>query len=69
MKVRTRKGLDRQTLENYFKAFQLTLSPSDYTHAEPTAGVSSHPFMPLKHDWGEAFDFSAFYGRTDELTI
>ncbi|MCG8365818.1 MAG: NB-ARC domain-containing protein, partial [Pseudanabaenales cyanobacterium] len=68
-KVRRRKApVDQQTLEDYFSAFNLTLTPSDYTKPSAAPGVRSEPIIPLQQDWGEAIDVSVFYGRAEELT-
>ena len=61
-KVRRRKApVDRQTLEEYFRAFNLTLTPTDYTYP------AQQPIIPIQQDWGEAIDVSVFYGRSQEL--
>ena len=65
--------VDTRSLEDYFSAFNLTLTPGDYTRqtkalkvgSEP---VGSEPVNPVQQDWGEAVDVSVFYGRTEELT-
>ncbi|MBD2461984.1 hypothetical protein H6G89_13095 [Oscillatoria sp. FACHB-1407] len=64
-------AVDRQTLEEFFRAFDLTLTEQDYlqpagTHAE--ADVEKPIVRAIAPDWGEAPDVSTFYGRTTELT-
>ncbi|MEH2119623.1 NB-ARC domain-containing protein [Nostoc sp.] len=49
-------GVDKQTIEKLFSAFQLKIDKSDYS--------SSNNCL----DWGEAIFSSVFYGRTEELT-
>ncbi len=66
-KVRRRKTpVDKQTLEDYFGAFQLTLTPQDYARPEATK-VERKSITPIRQDWGEALDVSVFYGRIEEL--
>lgn len=61
-------AVDQQTLECYFSAFNLTLSPSDYTKPDSDARVQRQRVTPIRQDWGEAIDVSMFCGRTDELS-
>lgn len=68
-------GVDRQTLEQFFAAFDLMLERSDYQHPEGgdnAAHLSSANLLatnpPCVVDWGEAIDVSIFYGRTAELS-
>ncbi len=56
------KGVDKQTLDQFFRAFNLELDTSDYGCAQQK-GTS----IQSRQDWGEAIDVSAFYGRTEEL--
>jgi WD40 repeat protein/transcriptional regulator with XRE-family HTH domain len=60
-------AVDRQTLEELFRAFNLTLTEQDYIQPEPEA-PQREPVKPIAQDWGEALDVSRFYGRTAELT-
>jgi WD40 repeat protein/transcriptional regulator with XRE-family HTH domain len=55
--------VDRQTLEDLFRAFNLTLTPRDFIQPD------SPPVSSIAPDWGEAPDVSRFYGRADELAI
>lgn len=48
-------GVDKRTVEDIFKAFNLKLEKSDY--------LSSN----TRQNWGEAIFPSGFYGRTEEL--
>ncbi len=66
-------GVDKRSLVRYFRAFNLSLEPSDY--CQPTPEVeeleSSHNTQGKIHNcfnWGEAPDVSTFFGRTAELT-
>jgi WD40 repeat protein/transcriptional regulator with XRE-family HTH domain len=49
-------GVDKQTLEKLFSAFNLKIDKSDYSTSN------------TRLDWGEAIFNSVFYGRTEELT-
>ncbi|MEH1888787.1 MAG: NB-ARC domain-containing protein [Nostoc sp.] len=49
-------GVDKQTIEKLFSAFQLKIDKSDYSSSNN------------RLDWGEAIFSSVFYGRTEELT-
>ncbi|MBD2242837.1 NB-ARC domain-containing protein [Nostoc sp. FACHB-888] len=49
-------GVDKQTIEKLFLAFQLKIDKSDYSSSN------------TRLDWGEAIFNSVFYGRTEELT-
>ncbi|HEY9850958.1 MAG TPA: NB-ARC domain-containing protein [Leptolyngbyaceae cyanobacterium] len=57
-----KEAVDRQTLEDYFRAFDLTLTESDYIQPDEQLSV-----IPIQQDWGEALDVSRFYGRNEEL--
>jgi polynucleotide 5'-kinase involved in rRNA processing len=62
---------DRQTLEEFFRAFNLSLTKQDYFQPAPQSegtNVEYLPTTPIAQDWGEAPDVSTFYGRTTELT-
>ncbi|MBW4446735.1 MAG: NACHT domain-containing protein [Spirirestis rafaelensis WJT71-NPBG6] len=48
-------GVDKQTIEKLFSAFNLKIDKSDYSSSTN------------RLDWGEAIFTSAFYGRTEEL--
>lgn len=60
-------AVDRQTLEDLFCTFNLTLTEQDYI---PPEGGTEQPLLvkSIAPDWGEALDVSLFYGRTAELT-
>ncbi|MEG5136795.1 MULTISPECIES: eIF2A-related protein [unclassified Microcoleus] len=60
-------AVDRQTLEELFRAFNLTITDQDYIQPEPTA-AERQPVKSIAQNWGEAIDVSRFYGRTAELT-
>ncbi|MBW4453594.1 MAG: hypothetical protein KME55_13295 [Nostoc indistinguendum CM1-VF10] len=49
-------GVDKQTIEKLFSAFQLKIDKSDYSSSN------------TRLDWGEAIFNSVFYGRIEELT-
>jgi WD40 repeat protein len=71
-------GVDKQTLECFFRAFGLELCKSDYvriatSHDRETTGgdegeTGSHETTQNHVDWGEAVDVSIFFGRTEELS-
>ena len=65
--LRCQIPVDQRTLQDYFSAFHLTLTPKDYTRPTAETGFSREPITPLQQDWGEAIDVSVFYGRTEEL--
>lgn len=67
-KIRRRNiAVDKRSLEDYFRTFNLTLTPKDYAQPAAATAVPSQPVRPLQQDWGEAIDVSHFYGRTQEL--
>lgn len=67
-KIRRRKNsVDKRSLEDYFGAFNLTLTPSDYIKPTSANQIQKEPVIPIQQDWGEAIDVSVFYGRTEEL--
>jgi WD40 repeat protein len=61
-----KEAVDRQTIEDYFRAFNLSLTESDFIHPE---GFSDEQpsILAIQQDWGEALDVSLFYDRTEEL--
>jgi hypothetical protein len=67
-----RTGVDRQSLEAVFAAFDLELQRSDYQRPEADDAarerdVGGEPAAVVV-DWGEAPDVSTFHGRERELT-
>jgi hypothetical protein len=67
-RLQSRKiAVDRQTLEEFFCAFNLVLTEQDYIQPE-TALEQKIPANSIVQDWGEAPDVSMFHGRTTELT-
>jgi hypothetical protein len=62
------KGVDKQTLERFFRAFNLELDKSDYSRPTPDLTQPKSTIIKSRQDWGEAPDVSAFYGRTEELS-
>ncbi|RUS97406.1 hypothetical protein DSM106972_085090 [Dulcicalothrix desertica PCC 7102] len=64
------EGVDKQTLECFFRAFGLNLTQSDYAKvgestSHPLTLSPSHPLT----DWGEAVDVAIFFGRAHELAL
>ncbi|MGM3305413.1 eIF2A-related protein [Anabaena sp. WFMT] len=64
-------GVDKRTLERFFRVFNLELCQSDY--AKPDVVPQTSEAISISHQnklvWGEAPDISIFYGRTQELDI
>ncbi|WP_251956475.1 NB-ARC domain-containing protein [Nostoc commune] len=60
-------GVDKQTLNTCFRAFNLLLEPSDYQLAQKDQAISNQHSIKNLTDWGEAPDISAFLERTAEL--
>lgn len=58
-------AVDRQTLEDFFRAFNLTLTKQDYI--QPEGATAELPINSVAQDWGEAPDVSMFCGRITEL--
>jgi WD40 repeat protein len=64
------EGVDKQTLECFFRAFGLNLTQSDFAKIGESIShtltlAPSHPFT----DWGEAVDVGTFFGRAQELAL
>jgi WD40 repeat protein len=60
-------AVDRQTLEEFFRAFKLALNEQDYLLPEAVLERSPLLKAAIAPDWGEAPDVSRFYGRNHEL--
>ena len=60
-------SVDKRSLEDYFSAFNLTLTARDYIKPSLATPVPSLDVIPIERDWGEAIDVSVFYGRNSEL--
>lgn len=64
-------AVDRQTLTDFFRAFNLVLTPQDYVlpgETAPAEETARHLVInTTAQDWGEAPVVSSFYGRTAEL--
>ncbi|HEY9697861.1 MAG TPA: ATP-binding protein [Trichocoleus sp.] len=66
------QGVDRRTLDSFFRTFNLELNESDYCQADlKQAENPKNTISPsqIQINWGEAPDVSVFYGRTKELQI
>ncbi|MEH2329372.1 NB-ARC domain-containing protein [Nostoc sp.] len=61
-------GVDKQTLNICFRAFNLLLESSDYQLPRTDELISNQHSIQNLTDWGEAPDISVFLGRTTELT-
>jgi len=65
------EGVDKQSLEYFFRAFGLNLTLSDYVRAGGVGEAGGEFFTQdsAPHiDWGEAVDVSIFFGRTEEVS-
>ncbi|MBD2449631.1 NACHT domain-containing protein [Nostoc sp. FACHB-152] len=67
------EGVDKQTLEYFFRAFGLELTANDYVRAgvQGSRGEGEECVTQnsqLTADWGEAVDVSIFFGRTEEVS-
>jgi hypothetical protein len=62
-----KQRVDKPTLEQVFRAFNLELTESDYKKPVPNSNESELTIPNTRQDWGEAVDVSVFYGRTVEL--
>ncbi|MDJ0589135.1 MAG: NB-ARC domain-containing protein [Pleurocapsa sp. MO_226.B13] len=67
--LRRKTPVDQRTLQDYFSAFNLILTPRDYTRPTAETGFPDEQITPIQQDWGEAIDVSVFYGRVEELAI
>ena len=59
------EGVDRRTLERFFRGFNLELAQEDY--GRPLPAGENKLGRETRIDWREAIDASIFYGRTVEL--
>lgn len=66
--------VDRQTLDCFFTAFNITLERTDYRQPSEESGSELETAIPNlqsqvqnRFDWGEAPDVSIFYGRNEAL--
>jgi transcriptional regulator with XRE-family HTH domain len=62
-----KQRVDKPTLEQVFRAFNLELTESDYEKPVPNSNDAERIIPNARQDWGEAVDVSVFYGRTVEL--
>ncbi|NET35645.1 MAG: AAA family ATPase [Cyanothece sp. SIO1E1] len=62
------EGVDRRSLEQFFRVLALTLDPEDYTKASAQPGRTLVKISQTHMDWGEAVNVPAFYDRKDEFT-
>ncbi|MEO0967723.1 MAG: NB-ARC domain-containing protein [Cyanobacteria bacterium J06639_18] len=60
--------VDKNTLLNAFKAFDIKLNRDDYLQPDPNFENIERAITSLSQDWGDAVDVSVFYGRGKELT-
>ncbi len=62
------EGIDRPSLECFFRAFNLELEKDDYTKPNSNAAPGKELASIPQTVWREMPDVPVFYGRTDELT-
>ncbi|NET36943.1 MAG: NACHT domain-containing protein, partial [Cyanothece sp. SIO1E1] len=62
------EGVDRRSLEQFFRALSLTLAPEDYTKATTQQRRTTVEVAQTCRDWSEAVSVPAFYDREDEFT-
>ncbi|NET36945.1 MAG: NACHT domain-containing protein, partial [Cyanothece sp. SIO1E1] len=62
------EGVDRRSLEQFFRALSLTLAPEDYTKATTQQRRTTVEVAQTRRDWSEAVSVPAFYDREDEFT-
>ncbi len=67
--LRREVGVDRRTLERFFRSFILELNKNDYTKLSVRNKTVVIHNKQHKHFYSEAPDVSIFYGRTEELNI
>ncbi|UFP92930.1 NB-ARC domain-containing protein [Gloeobacter morelensis] len=61
------EGVDKRTLERFFRAFNLKLTKSDYQAVgNPGENLGSR-VSKTQQDWAEAIDVKNFHGRAEEL--
>jgi WD40 repeat protein/transcriptional regulator with XRE-family HTH domain len=60
-------GVDRQSLEHLFRAFELELTKVDYTSPIASGENPESQRVNPQQDWSHAVDTSVFYGRETEL--
>ncbi len=69
--LNAKQGVDRRTLDSFFRTLSLELGESDYIRADlrciPSSDATSPQPATVQIDWGEAPAASIFYGRTQEL--
>lgn len=62
-------GVDKRTLELFFKAFNLELAASDFSQQASNSKHLEESSFYIRQDLSEAVDVSSFYGRTTELAL
>jgi WD40 repeat protein len=62
------EGIDRPTLECFFRAFNLELEKEDFTKPNSNATPEEELAISASTVWREMPDVPVFYGRVDELT-
>ena len=63
-----REGVDKRTLERFFRSFKLELAISDYSKSNCNFEEFESAIPIMRQDLREAVNVSAFFGRTEELT-
>ncbi|NET24944.1 WD40 repeat domain-containing protein [Okeania sp. SIO1I7] len=69
--LRREVGVDKRTLDRFFRSFGLELNQSDYTKLDVVNNKVEKPRDNKRNNYfcDEAPDVSIFYGRTEELNI
>lgn len=62
--LRCQEGVDKRTLERFFRALNLELDKSDYSRQKPTFKSFE---IDTHRNLREAVDVTFFYGRTEEI--
>ncbi|NET35758.1 MAG: NACHT domain-containing protein [Cyanothece sp. SIO1E1] len=61
------EGVDRRSLEQFFRALSLTLGPEDYTKVSTQERRTPVEINQTRRDWSEAVSVPTFYDREDEF--
>ncbi|NET37695.1 MAG: NACHT domain-containing protein [Cyanothece sp. SIO1E1] len=61
------EAVDRRSLEQFFRALSLSLTPEDYTKATTRQNRTTVAVGQTRWDWSEAVSVPSFYDREDEF--
>ncbi|NET35759.1 MAG: NACHT domain-containing protein [Cyanothece sp. SIO1E1] len=62
------EGVDRRSLEQFFRSLALPLEPEDYAKVSTQQNRTMAEVAQTRRDWSEAVSVPAFYDRRDEFT-